>query len=301
MFVLCINFNPHYPPTREQIEDLEAQCDGVPLMFCYLEGGHIDFFAFDNVKLRFLKCSMMGPRWKGYDSKTKAIANPIITSISELQTSLIKLNPEVLVSGCTVCLYCNPELTDLLSRTCFGQPSITLDDDYRCFELTLVETFYLCFSLKCLNIIIDGDSTKTNNELLWNYMITNEGESFPYIFKAYSHLRSMDLVVKSGGQYGGDFVAYRHHPSLVHSEYSVLVSSKPYADDRLRVWSDIRSTVRLCGGVNKTLLVLYVYKNCENVIDSSSPSFLDALSVEERSITRWDPKRLRKEQQVGTE
>ncbi|XP_071686215.1 tRNA-splicing endonuclease subunit Sen2-1-like [Rutidosis leptorrhynchoides] len=241
----------------------------------------------------------MGPRWKGKRSEEKALANPISKLISDLRSSLIKSNSQAMLSGCSVLLKCNPEQTELLNQTCFGRPVITAEKDNHRFELSLEEAFYLCFSLKCIKIVGGDNVTRTDNEL-WEYMIFKR-ESFPYTFKAYSHLRNHNWVVRSGCQYGADFVAYRHHPSLVHSEYCVLVLSESNVNDRLRVWSDYQSMVRICGSVNKTLLVLHVHKNCENVITSSSPSFIDALNVEERTITRWDPKRCREKQQVGTE
>nr|XP_043618903.1 tRNA-splicing endonuclease subunit Sen54-like isoform X2 [Erigeron canadensis] len=37
MFILCINHGN--PSTKEQIEDLERQCEGIPLLFCYVEHG----------------------------------------------------------------------------------------------------------------------------------------------------------------------------------------------------------------------------------------------------------------------
>ncbi|KAI7733707.1 hypothetical protein M8C21_020690 [Ambrosia artemisiifolia] len=113
--------------------------------------------------------------------------------------------------------------------------------------------------------IAGGDhGIKTDNEL-WEYMSSRKA-SFPNFFAAYSHLRVKNWVVRSGCQYGVDFVAYRHHPSLVHSEYGVLVLSQGNGNDRLRVWSDIQCTLRLCGSVAKTLLILHVNKKDENMV-----------------------------------
>lgn len=81
-----------------------------------------------------------------------------------------------------------------------------------------------------------------------------------------------------------DFVAYRHHPTLVHSEYAVLILSAEddNANGRLRVWSDYQCTLRLCGSVAKTLLVLHIHKNGSV---ATSPSCLESYVVEERTIT----------------
>ncbi|TQD74033.1 hypothetical protein C1H46_040436 [Malus baccata] len=109
-----------------------------------------------------------------------------------------------------------------------------------------------------------------------------------------AYLRTKNWVVRPGHQYGVDFVAYRHHPSLVHSEYAVLVSSEgdAEANGRLKVWSDVHCTLRLCLGVVKTLLVLTISKNGD---DAASPSCLANYTVEERTVTRWSPEQSREE------
>ncbi|KAI4365405.1 hypothetical protein MLD38_021391 [Melastoma candidum] len=53
--------------------------------------------------------------------------------------------------------------------------------------------------------------------------MTNRNSSFPESYRAYPHLRGKNWIMRPGSQYGVDFVAYRHHPALVHSEYAVLV------------------------------------------------------------------------------
>lgn len=105
--------------------------------------------------------------------------------------------------------------------------------------------------------------------------------------------------MRPGLQYGADFVAYRHHPSLVHSEYAVLVSSEgdAEANGRLKVWSDVHCTLRLCLGVVKTLLVLTISKNGD---DDASPSCLANYTVDERTVTRWSPEQSREEDTTDT-
>ncbi|KAL8209291.1 hypothetical protein R6Q57_006023 [Mikania cordata] len=230
----------------------------------------------------------MGPRWKGKLSEAKALANPISKSLSDLQSSLIKSNSQAILSGCSVLLSANPEHTDLLNQTTYYK-------DKQWFQFTFEEAFYLCFSMKCMKIV-DGDhNLKTDNEFR-DYMISKRA-SFADCFKAYSHLRVKNWVVRSGCQYGVDCVAYRHHPSLVHSEYGVLVISDGNPHDRLRVWSDFQCTLRLCGSVAKTFLILHVNRNGESV-NGSSPCCLDGFSVNERTITRWTPERCREDQTV---
>uniref|UniRef100_A0A6M2F2N0 tRNA-intron lyase n=1 Tax=Populus davidiana TaxID=266767 RepID=A0A6M2F2N0_9ROSI len=235
----------------------------------------------------------MGPRWKGKGAEAKALADPMSEIVSQLQSSLLQSNACASLSGCSVLLAAGTEQTELLTRACFGKPIITAEKDKQWFQLGLEEAFYLCYSLKCLKIA--GEDNCVKNDLdLWLYMKLKK-EKFPDFYKAYSHLRMKNWVLRPGLQYGVDFVAYRHHPSLVHSEYAVIVLSEGDTG-RLRVWSDFHCTIRLCGSVAKTLLILNVDKNGHGAI---SPSRLERYSVEECTITRWSPEQSRDDKKAS--
>lgn len=238
----------------------------------------------------------MGPRWKGKGSEAKALADPMSKIVSQLQSSLINSKSQGLLSGCSVLIEADSEQADLLNRSCFGRPIITAEKDKQWFQLGLEEAFYLCYSLKCLEIVGDDKCLKTDEEL-WLYM-TSMREAFPDIYKAYSHLRMKNWVVRSGSQYGVDFVAYRHHPALVHSEYAVLVLSggEGDANKRLAVWSDFQCTTRLSGSVAKTLLVLSITRSSHG---AASPLCLEQYSIEERTIRRWNPEQCREDKKIA--
>lgn len=250
--------------------------------------------------LGFSFIETMAPRWKGKGSKAKALADPMSKIILELQSSLTQFKARGLLSGCSVIIGVEAEQSDLLNRACLGRSIITADKDKQWFQLGMEEAYYLCFHLNCLEIIGEDDNIMSGEEL-WQYMKSKK-ITFPMFYKAYSHLRMKNWVVRSGLQYGVDFVAYRHHPSLVHSEYAVLVLSKGDengggdADGRLSVWSDIHGTVRLCGSVAKTLLVLDINKNGHG---TASASCLDSYVVGERTIMRWNPDHCRENQTEG--
>lgn len=237
----------------------------------------------------------MGPRWKGKAAEAKALADPISKIVSQLQSSLIQSDSYGILSGCCVLLEVDADQTNLLNHACFGRPITTAEKDKQWFQLSMEEAFYLYHSLGCIKILGEDNCIK-NDDQLWKYMIAKR-ENFPDFYKAYSHLRMKNWVVRSGSQYGVDFVAYRHHPSLVHSEYAVLVlaEEKGDANGRLRVWSDFQCTLRLCSGVVKTLLVLHVVKNGKT---PTSPSCLGSYSVEERTITGWNPEQCREDKTI---
>ncbi|XP_018472501.1 tRNA-splicing endonuclease subunit Sen2-2 isoform X1 [Raphanus sativus] len=239
-----------------------------------------------NLKQKHL--SSMGPRWKFKDAEAKALAEPISKSVSELQLSLAKTESSGSLSSCNVLLAVEPEQADLLRRCCFG---ISAEKVKKWIQLSFEEAFYLLYILKCIKLTLQGRCLENEVEI-WMYM-RSKRPNFPVFFKAYLHLRSKNWVLRSGLQYGVDFVAYRHHPSLVHSEYSVLVQSGD--SDRLRVWSDVHCAVRLSGSVAKTLLTLHVSGN-SNREDVNLPMCLENYRVEEQTISRWSPELSREDE-----
>lgn len=239
----------------------------------------------------------MGPRWKGKGAEAKALADPISKIVSQLQSSLVQSSCQGLLMNSSVLFEADAKQTDLLNRACFGRPVVTAEKEKQWFQLGLEEAFYLFYVLKCIKIVTENNFEIASEEL-WMYMRSKK-EKFPNLFKAYSHLRMKNWVVRSGSQYGVDFVAYRHHPSLVHSEYAVIVLSDNNGEtnERLMVWSDYHCTLRLCGSVAKTLLLLHIDKCGES---ATTPSCLESYIVEERTVTRWSPQQCRENQTIAT-
>lgn len=237
----------------------------------------------------------MGPRWKGKGSEAKALSDPMSKIVLQLQSSLIQSDSQALLCGCSVLLATEAELANLLCRACFGEPFATAEKDKQWFQLGMEEAFYLSFTLKCIKIVGEDKHMMSDQELWQN--LRSKKPKFPVFYKAYSHLRRKNWVVMSGVRYGVDFVAYRHHPALVHSEFAVLVLSDGDCDvnSRLRMWSDIHCTTRLCGGVVKTLLVLNIN---QNGVGFNSPSCVEEYFVSERTITRWIPEKCREDHTV---
>lgn len=94
----------------------------------------------------------MGLRWKGKAAETRVWADPMSKIVSWLKSSLIESNAHGLLSGCSVLLALEADQSDLLNRTCFGRPMVTSEKDKQWLQLSMEEAFFLCFSLKCLNI-----------------------------------------------------------------------------------------------------------------------------------------------------
>lgn len=213
--------------------------------------------------------------------------------IKKLQCSLTNSGARAMLSGGGALLEAELDVAELLNRACLGKQISTSEKDKQWFQLGLEEAFYMFHALDCLKIV-RGNGKPLSELAVWEYMkCTMEG--FPRFYKAYAHLRAKNWVVRPGIQYGVDFVVYRHHPALVHSEYAVLVISEGNADcnsNRLKVWSDLQCSLRVCGGVAKTLLVLSIR---DAGGEAGSPSCLWKYTVDERTISRWVPEQCRED------
>jgi tRNA-splicing endonuclease subunit Sen2 len=207
--------------------------------------------------------------------------------VAELQSTLKRSNLLATLSsqGGDAILGVNPHQATLLNRAAFGRAVENAGAEKQWFQLGAEEVFYLCHALRCISVLQREKQMSQGD--LWDHLCTTS-ESFPEMYKAYSHLRSKNWVVRSGLQYGTDFVAYRHHPALVHSEFAVVVVPEGAEFGgrcgRLKVWSDLLCALRASGSVAKTLLVLTISSSsCE----LGSPDCLEQLVVHERTITRW--------------
>ncbi|KAG2299844.1 hypothetical protein Bca52824_036316 [Brassica carinata] len=211
----------------------------------------------------------MAPRWKWKGAEVKALAEPVSYSVSELQLSLAKTETSGSLSSCNVLLAVEPEQAELLDRCCFGRLVISSEKVKKWIQLSFEEAFYLLYNLKCIKIYLQGRCLE-NEVDTWMYM-KSKRPNFPIFFKAYSHLRSKNWVLRSGLQYGVDFVPL------------------------VRVWSDIHCALRLSGSVAKTLLTLH---SCGNPYkeDLNLPLCLDNYTLEEHTICRWSPELSREDE-----
>ncbi|KAL6873541.1 hypothetical protein ACP4OV_013623 [Aristida adscensionis] len=241
-----------------------------------------------------------GPRWKkgrdGKDFAALAAANPMSSIVAELQASLRESEAVATLSaqGGDAILGVTPEQAALLSRAAFGRAVENAGEERQWFQLGPEEVFFLSHALKCIRVESEERRQMGEGEL-WGHL-TSVLEPFPEMYKAYEHLRMKNWVARSGLQYGTDFVAYRHHPALVHSEFAVIVVPEGVAFGarcaRLKVWSDLLCAVRASGSVAKTLLVLTISsRSCE----LGSLDCLDQLIVHERMISRWIPQQSREQ------
>ncbi|AQK67323.1 tRNA-splicing endonuclease subunit Sen2 [Zea mays] len=242
-----------------------------------------------------------GPRWKkGKDCKgfaALAAANPMSSIVAELQASLRDSEAVAILAAHArdAILEVGPRQAALLNGAAFGRAVEGAGAESQWFQLGPEEVFFLCHALKCLRVE-SNNKTRIGAPELWG-LLASGSEQFPEMYRAYQYLRLKNWVVRSGLQYGADFVAYRHHPALVHSEFTVVVAPEGKAFGtrcaRMEVWSEVLCALRASGSVAKTLLVLTIStKSCE----LGSLDCLEQMIVHERTITRWIPQQCSEQQ-----
>lgn len=255
-----------------------------------------------------------GGRWKSREAAADALEEPI----SSLYKQMREWEPvQALLAHSSVILSIDFSKAQVLNRACFGKPIYAATsppcsatststrspwipevnaepDNARLFQLGLEEAFFLASHVGCIIICkqtVEGLEAMPTEEA-WRCMQSSRPE-FGYLYIAYAHFRGKHWVVRSGIQYGADFMAYRHHPALVHSDYAVVVMVEGQ-EERLKTWTELQAMNRLCGSVAKTLLLLHIIPKCEGP-DLSSPLCQGDFAVEAVEVRRWLPEKNREE------
>lgn len=134
-----------------------------------------------------------GPRWKkgkdGKDFASLAAANPMSAIVSELKASFISSKPVAVLPGPGggAILGVEPEQAVILNRAAFGHAVEIAAAQKHWFQLSPEEVFYLCHVLNCIRVE-SHDKKQMSDKQLWNHF-RSMSESFPEMYKAYSHLR----------------------------------------------------------------------------------------------------------------
>eukprot|EP00897_Mesotaenium_endlicherianum_P002344 jgi/Mesen1/2137/ME000152S01229 len=252
-------------------------------------------------------------RWKRRGSAKTARDNGMGRILSELQAGQ-RLRGTCVSSA--VLVEATPVQHELLEKGCYGKlipgdsnvmqsqdeaEGSSSGEQVRVTQLTLEEAFYLAHAAPCLTLLQPSEQVgpRALSRAVFvpsvrgvhvPRMRTGGMAAFPELYAAYWQLREKRWVVRSGVQYGADFMAYKHHPAFVHADYAVLVMRE---DDQSRVatWINVHASARLCGTVAKTLLLLYV--SCNEGVDATSVEYLKHVRVEEVEVRRWLPEKHR--------
>lgn len=127
--------------------------------------------------------------------------------------------------------------------------------------LTLHEAYFLAYGLGCLSIS-SQNLEKLSLQTCWgqfreSYKGLNVQLDFAIEYGVYHYFRSRGWIVKSGENYGTNFLLYRDKPSVEHSKYAVLIMSenegiKPYD------WQSLLTFQRVIQSVGKELLLVFI-------------------------------------------
>ena len=209
-------------------------------------------------------------------------------------------------------------------------------------RLSPEEAFYMAHTLDCLTVHAEAERgtplgeeadaaarlVRLSTSELWRalFRLGAEGAEASYFYvrcAAHAHFRRAGWLPRSGLQYGADLVLYQNHPSLVHSDYCVVLRPGPgmrkaaaeatrillaggtrrWEDGEegaegaegeeepmgLRRWTEVQAVSRLCVQVNKTLVAATV--DCPAGTDASAPECMWFASVTEARMSRFNPER----------
>ena len=89
----------------------------------------------------------------------------------------------------------------------------------------------------------------------------NEKEEIEY--KVYVYLRNKKLYVKDGMKYSCDFVVYKQHPELCHSQYGIIILK----NHSYLKYKDLIGLCRLLHNVKKQLLICHFNEQNEIILN----------------------------------
>ena len=148
----------------------------------------------------------------------------------------------------------------------------------------------------------ERDVIELDHEALWR-TFCKLLPGFPACYAAYHRCRANGWLPKSGLQYGADYVLYRAHPAVAHSEYVAVVlpeSTKVGGHVRQAAkeagypdWRDQQAISRLSIQVSKGVLAIHVEGGQRGFV-TSTPQCLLHLQVHSVQIVRWNPNRAMK-------
>lgn len=137
--------------------------------------------------------------------------------------------------------------------------------------LSLSEAFYLAYALGCLKIVDSETRKELDLTSCWSifrgYHIHSCSRlNFAFEYGVYHFFKSRDWVIKTGHNYGTNFLLYHEGPSIDHAHYAVHVidNNKPPE------WESLLTLQRVIQSVCKKLLLVYI----DTTISTESPAYI---------------------------
>jgi tRNA-splicing endonuclease subunit Sen2 len=215
----------------------------------------------------------------------------------------------------------------LLEQTCLGRRAkefmyqgIPLTPNGPGIELVIrvncEDAFYMAAYLGCLSVYAHEEGKEMPVKLgleesvldlsaLWRLFRKQCGHAFALKCAATVHYRNSGWLARSGLQYGADLVLYQRHPSLVHSNATVVIvpdegARRSFVVDARKHrgiavasgwpdWPDVQATSRLAVQVNKNFVQAHI--SASKDINWDDPACLSHVWVNEISIARFNTKK----------
>ncbi|ODV63835.1 tRNA splicing endonuclease subunit SEN2 ASCRUDRAFT_73602 [Ascoidea rubescens DSM 1968] len=179
-------------------------------------------------------------------------------------------------------------------------------------QLMPVETFFLSFSLGCVNVYEKKEIflklLSTTELFLKSVKSLKADDKFIMKYVVYHNYRSKGWCVRSGIKFGCDFLIYNKGPPFSHAEFCLIVLPN-YVDESKnrhvsKKFSLLSGINRVIGGVRKSMILVYVNipedEQFNRVINNRNENDLidfeklfKLYKVTEIMYSRWQPSRNR--------
>lgn len=172
------------------------------------------------------------------------------------------------------------QLTDLIPDT---------QDEPVCI-LTMHEAFFLAYALGCLSLR-SGDREVSDLMSCWSlfrdyYLRSNLRLDFAVEYGVYHYFRSRGWIVKSGTNYGANFLLYKEGPSIDHAQFAVIIiCENPATSVELNRWNSLLTFHRVVQSVCKELLLVFVVVPDKSRDTFEEPSIISKMKLETRIFT----------------
>lgn len=154
--------------------------------------------------------------------------------------------------------------------------------------LTLHEAFYLAYAFGCLRIVLD-DIGAISLDTCWSafrkyHEKSNISLDFAVEYGVYHYFKSRGWTVKTGDNYGTNFLLYRLGPSMDHAQYAVHIIYDPIQRS-CSAWNSLLAKYRVVQSVCKELLLVYVVTTGSNSTFFDKPGCIKNMKISIENFT----------------
>lgn len=156
--------------------------------------------------------------------------------------------------------------------------------------LTLHEAFFLAYALGCLSLQLE-EQCYLSSRSYWNlcrdyHTNSNLQLDFAVEYGVYHYFRSRGWIVKSGSNYGTNFLLYKQGPSIDHAQYAVIIMFEDYGTSvSSNRWDSLLTFNRVVQSACKELLLVFVIVPDKSKFTFEEPSCTDRMKLALRTFS----------------